>query len=1304
MTTALNDDQRQLIHDLALAARELLTHKARELLEGTYGLYPDGRLDPPEKLPQVRADPETAETYRRLAQFLADEERAGLPRAEAVDKLVKEVAFTHLNRLVAFKMMEARKLMRGTVDRGTDSNAFKFYLAGPEHAADYARYQSGDVETAYRHFLLWQSAQIAAEVRVLFDPDTLPSRLFPRPRALHALLDRLNRPDLAEAWQADETIGWVYQYFNEPELQATFEKVRVSSAKFEARDIPPATQLFTPRWIVRFLVQNTLGRLWVRMHPNTRLVDTALLDYLVPMEGEPPPEPLRPVREITLLDPACGAMHFGLVAFDLFAAMYQEELDRAGESGWPETPSVVDPADIPAAIIQHNLFGIDIDLRAVQLSALALYLKAKTLNPKARITGGNLACADVRPLNGARLGTFLREARFTRPVYERLIRALWSRLQDVDQLGSLLRLERELGNLIAEERARYDKAPLFAGLPGEFEREAAEKEFWGIISAQIVQGLDEFTRQQAQAGADMTFFAGEAVKGLRLLDLVLRRYDVVVTNPPYMSRRKMNKDLANLVADAYPEGKSDLFAAFIQRCLEFAKDRAYVGMLTMHSFMFISSYGKLRQDIRRQAAIETIAHCGPALFDVGNPGTLQTTAFALRREPETMRREEHAGTYFRLVHAPTGDAKRQALEQALQDGSNTHRVAQRRFDAIPGSPWVYWMNERVRGLFEISNSLAEIAESKVGINTGCNERFRRWHWEIYPQKELAKWKPYVSGGPRQKFYGNLFYRLNWSEDEMLGYPGSALRAKGYHGREGLTYGLIGSYGPSVRYLPPGYFFSSGGNCIFPENYESLFTLLGILNSSFAAYILKIINPTINLSVGDVAALPIALPRGESIELTTIQAVWIEIHRDVLAESTINFVAPPRWNTGLNDLAAAQARLAALEAQIDDEVYRLYGIGDEDRAAIEAELAGGSPANDKDEALPTDKEKAKESQAPMTREELAVRWISYGVGVVLGRFQPGVAGALGSAVYRRADFAVGSLPAPDEAEFDELAGPPERFAYLDAGGGRHLFPAEVEAALRALSVPDGITVLDKGHSRDLPALVEKALCLMLDVKRKDVRHEEHVSRITHHAPHTAEVIRIGAGGDLGKFLERDFFTRWHLKWYRKRPVYWPLQSAKRGYGFVLLHERVDKSTLYVLQRDYLDYKLNGLRLEIGDLQGRLEGLSGSARKRVERQIDNTAQLLDEVNAFAQAMERVVRKGYEPAPNWVDDGAILRLAPLWELMPIWKREPKKYWERLQRGDYDWSHIAMRYWPERVKQACKTNKSFAIAHGHKEWYEGG
>ncbi len=484
----------------------------------------------------------------------------------------------------------------------------------------------------------------------------------------------------------------------------------------------------------------------------------------------------------------------------------------------------------------------------------------------------------------------------------------------------------------------------------------------------------------------------------------------------------------------------------------------------------------------------------------------------------------------------------------------------------------------------------------------------------------------------------------------------------------------------------------------------------MLNAESTLFLLTL-NPTINIVKEDLDRIPFPLHRSDSLDRITVLATHHKVKNDLNNEVTFDFIALPHWDTGLADQTATEARLADLERQIDNEVYRLYGIGDKDRAAIEAELAGGVISEDDEmdhapRSTPDDQEAEPEVAAPMTQEELAVRWISYAVGVVLERFKPGVPGALGSAIYRCADFAVGSLPAPDEAEFDQLVGSPERFAYVDAEGGRHLFSAEVEQALRDLAVPDGIAVLDEGHPRDLPALVEQALELMLDgdgsVTRKNVmrKEENYGLRFTHYA---ADVIRIGANGDIRRFLERDFFTKYHLRWYRKRPVYWPLQSAKRSYGFVLFHEQVDRMTLYTLQRDYLDHKLNGLRLGIGDLQGQLAAMSSSARKQAERKLDKASQLLDELTEFAATMERVVRAGYQPEENWIDDGVILRLAPLWELIPLWKSEPRSHWEWLEQGDFDWSHIAMRYWPARVREKCKTDKSYAIAHGHEEWYKG-
>lgn len=665
---ALTQPVRDAIHTFALTARELLTREAHDLLEGVYGLHENGTIEDPEALPALK-EAEARETYERLKRFIRDETGAGLEAAEAVGKLVKEIAFTHLNRLVAFKMLESSKLIREAVGRGPDSNGFKFYLA--DHPADEARWRAGETERAYAHFLRWQAGEIAREVPVLFDPESLPSFLFPRQAILGQVLGMLNDPALTPAWGAEETVGWVYQFFNERENEAVFDRLFKQKQKIHREDIPAATQRFTPRWIVRYLVENTLGRLWVQMHPDSTLAGR--LRYLVPLAGEAPAERLRPVKEISLLDPACGTMHFGLVAFDLFAEMYREELEQAGQPGWPAQASVTGDAEIPAAILEHNLFGIDIDLRATQLAALSLYIKARRMNRAAQLRVHNLACADVLPYSAADLGRFLVQMRFSNPIFEKMLRRIREQLADIQQVGSLLRIEAALADLVGEQRRKDAQKRARSGAGASqpsllaVEAQAAmEAEHYGILEAQLIQALDFFRQQAAGQGEDMRFFTGEAAKSLRVLDLMLRRYDVVVANPPYMSRRSMSDEMAAFLDQNYPEAKGDLYAAFIARCAELAEENGRVGMITQQSFMFISSYEKLRLGLLENFAVETMAHTGPHAFPEIQGEKVNTTAFVLRRESDFARRAASQGTYFRLVHAPDADSKRAAFEQALE--------------------------------------------------------------------------------------------------------------------------------------------------------------------------------------------------------------------------------------------------------------------------------------------------------------------------------------------------------------------------------------------------------------------------------------------------------------------------------------------------------------------------------------------------------------------------------------------------------------------------------------------------------------
>jgi hypothetical protein len=723
---------RDEIHDLVIGkdsrpdpwkrgARAILTDEVRSLLEGVYGLDRTGRLVSPDRLPIVQQDPEVKETYERVAGQLADERAAGLAAVDAAEKLVREVAFTHLNRFVAFKMLEVRGLIRETMRRGPDSNGFKFYLA--DHPEDEARWRGGDIDTAYRRFLLWQSGQIAREVRVLFDPDNLASRLFPRPPALKEILKLLNDEVVAPAWAEEETIGWVYQYFNEREKADVFRRLYKEKQKIRREDIPAATQLFTPRWIVSFLVQNTLGRMWLQMHPDSRLAEK--MDLLVPLAGEIPTVLGKPVKEITILDPACGVMHFGLVAFDLLVEMYREEIAHAGEPGWPPTASVATEAEIPAAIIAHNLHGIDIDLRAVQLAALTLYVKAKTINKTAVLRESNLVSADILPFRREDLTAFLAEMRFTDPIYERVLRALWPRLRELSEVGSLARLEADIARVVAEERKRRAReereVPLLADQMTGSSRQAADKDAWWFVEEQITIALHHYAKVAAERGADATFFVGEATKGLQLLELMRRRYDVVLTNPPYLTN--FTDTLKAALARDYPTAKSDTYAAFIVRCVEWTRDGGRVGMITQQSFMFLSSYEKLRSNLHDSVAIEAMAHTGTRAFEEISGEKVNTTIFALRNEPSTILRDNTESWYARLVKRPH---KSYALQAALRDGSDTFCIKQHQLRAISGSPLVYWISNAVRESFDQLPSLADLVQPKQGLATADNFRFLRF--------------------------------------------------------------------------------------------------------------------------------------------------------------------------------------------------------------------------------------------------------------------------------------------------------------------------------------------------------------------------------------------------------------------------------------------------------------------------------------------------------------------------------------------------------------------------------------------------
>ncbi len=991
----------------------------------------------------------------------------------------------------------------------------------------------------------------------------------------------LDAPALAEAWQPgnEEALGWFYQYFNEPDLDA-FRGSR--PPKVTAESLAAKTQLFTPRWIVRFLVENTLGRLWLQMHPDSRLA--ARLEYLVPPVPDGCPIPVthaasvgcsipvthaasvgmrsrgggcadsesrvRPVCEIRILDPACGTMHFGLVVFDLLVEMYREEMQCAGRPGWPERPSVSTESDIPAAILSHNLFGFDIDSTAVRLSAVTLYVKASSLNRHVSAAPLNLHCADV--------------------------------------------LRRE-DDLLPDSDACLSEA------------------------------------------------AAHALRSL---------YDVVVTNPPYLDSRDYDATLKSFIAEAYPAGKRNLYGAFLERCVEFLADGGRLGMVTPQTFMFISSFARLRALLRNSVAIETLVQGGLGTF----PDAVVDAAFyVLRRENNAANRDNCLGRYFRLVRPADTQAKRQAFEQAiatLRQGGTDSRVflcRQGDFDHLPGRPWVYWITPAVRDLFDRLPTLSRVAKPIVGLQTSDNFRFLRFWWEIFfrghPDAAVAenrhiafgcndraaalatgrKWFPHLKGGDFRRWYGNQEYVVNWANDgaeiRSLGIESGRVASRpqnmDYYFRPGVTWTHTSSRGLSVRILPPGFICNVEGMAAFQLGQAgSSLETLAIMNSSFARHVIDLLNPTVHFGGREVGDLPYPQADSRAVEVLeshVSRAVELARQDSREEETTWEFIQPPDWRTGPDDPARRAEELVQIERLIDDEVYALYGLGVEDRTAIENDLNG-----DADRPIEV-------SAGDQSRAELAHAWISYAVGVVMGRFRPGVEGSLGCGC----------------------------------------FDPKTTASLRDLTVCDGIADLSDDGRDDLAERVMGVLQIMLGEKERD------------------EVVGVAVGKGRGsvaglrKYLAGGFFRR-HLQEYRNRPVYWLVQSRERGYSAYLYYELLSEATLE---------RLRGPQ----HLAGRL----GEALRRGEN------ALAADLQAFDESIERTSTRPDERGPKagWrlePDDGVLINAAPVHELLsPLWK-EPADCWRRLSAGEYDWSFTARRYWPDRVLSKCRQIRSYAFAHG--------
>ena len=647
---ALGQDTRNRLQRFVNDARELLTVEFTRQLQQDYGMDPEaGTVSELASLTHLDDSRlETAQLLRDILNHYLGAAQGGTDKKAQQDvllRIAREQAFTVLNRLVALRLMEARGLLQESIAKGYQSKGFELYarLAGP------ALGESGD---AYRCFLFSVFDEFAIELPQLFDRYSPQGRLFPRDTSLLELLALINDPELESLWTEDETIGWIYQYYNSQEERKKMRKE--SQAPRTSRELAVRNQFFTPRYVVEFLVDNTLGRLWFdATAATTNLYERCQYLLVEPEELEDkrsgtPPTTLRDPRKLKLLDPACGSMHFGLYAFDLFLEIYREAWAWEQEHG----PGSLDPSplseasrkeanhserelqplrkiyasesdylrDVPRLIIEHNIYGVDIDPRAAQIATLALWLRAqrawheagvKAQNRPTIIRGHVLAAVappaekDLRERFASQLDTLDAEL-FTQTL---------QMLKGVPEQGVLLQIERELPRLVRKVFGEH----------GSLFKEADEQA-WQKAEERLRAALKDFA-EAVQGGFQNRLYAQDALQGLRLIDLCREVFDVVVMNPPFGA---LTTNTKTRLSKAYPNSKNDLLAIMVERGLALLRTGGRIGAITSRTCFFLSSFQRWREDVvLGTARPEVMADLGHGVMD---DAMVEAAAYVLEKQ------------------------------------------------------------------------------------------------------------------------------------------------------------------------------------------------------------------------------------------------------------------------------------------------------------------------------------------------------------------------------------------------------------------------------------------------------------------------------------------------------------------------------------------------------------------------------------------------------------------------------------------------------------------------------------------------
>jgi len=1103
----------------------------------------------------------------------------------AYQTVVDKVAYTWFNRLIAVRYMEVNDLLpsRTRVLSSADGRAEPQIVTSPFDAVlDYSPAEQQQIvalkndnklDEAFRLLFLKQCAALGDCLPRLFEQvdDYMPLLLALSFTDKDGVVCHLVNDIPESDWQdAVQIVGWLYQYYNTEPKAKVFADLNEHHIKISAANIPAATQLFTPDWIVRYMVENSLGRLWSEGHPD---FDKSEWKYYL---DEAPQEPqvaqqLAELRkgyaaltpeDIKCIDPCMGSGHILAYLFDVLMQIYRS-------AGYGDR-------DAAASIVEHNLYGLDIDDRAAQMAYFVVMMKGCHYDSRFLRRHLNPHVYAIQESNG---------------INRNQLKFFGNGLSDFERNEARLQLEglldtltnaKEYGSILHMENYNWDLLRSCADAAGE--------------DAQM--SMDSFGLADTVAQLKQLIDIGEALG---------QKYDVVVTNPPYMGGSGMNARLSDYVKKYYPDSKSDLFAVFIERCAQMDKRGGYQAMITQHAWMFLSSFEKLRAKLQ---LIDTVnmAHLGARGFDEIGGEVVQTTSFVMR----SSHTKGYKGTYCRLID---GDSEKAKAEMFVS-GENRYVVEQDNFSKIPGSPVAYWASKAFIKTFD-EKKIDNYGSTNNGFTTGDNNKFLRQWYEVSYSKinfsasdiddacqSKAIWFPYNKGGAFRKWYGNNDYVINWYDNgfDIKAYGHLVPRSMKYQFKASISWSKITSSVSSFRIKSAGTMFDVAGLSLFLRDEEISNYILALCNSCYAQKCLEFLSPTLNYETGHISSIPVNIDYEQKNDvdaltednITLAQKDWDSF------ETSWDFAEHPlvKWSHDLWDCTAIAAtmdyyyhgerpevscpvelcyllwqgecndRFAKLKAN-EEELNRIfidiYGLQDELTPEVE----------DKDVTV---------RRADLARDIRSL--ISYAVGCIFGRYsldKPGLAYAGGDwnpdQYHTFLPDADNVIPITDEEYFtDDLTG---------------LFVAWVKKVFGADSLEDNL------------AFVAKAL---------------------------------GTKGTSPRAVIRNYFLNGfyadHIKIYQKRPIYWLYDSGKQnGFKALIYMHRYNADTSGTVRADYL-YKMEQVyESEIARMD---DAIAHGASREVAQATKRKEKLVKQLKECKDYDDRLGHIALARIPIDLDDG--------------------------------------------------------------------